>query len=89
MIYLKIARISTYGLPTTATDERRVHAKQLQAYLLFFDQILSTYFSHLEHIKTLLTYDNDLQRTYFFKAVDGIEELTETLVNNYSNTKLM
>lgn len=78
--------ISTYGLPTTATDKRRVQAKQLQAYLLFFDQILSTYFSHLEHVKTLLTYDTDLQRTYFFKAVEGIEGI-DTLVNNYSKYK--
>ncbi len=75
--------ISTYGLPSNATKKRKVQAKQLQGYLLFFDQILSTYFSQLQHVKTLLSQDEDLQRTYFFKAVEGIEGI-DTLVKNYS-----
>lgn len=78
--------ISTYGLPGNATKERKVQAKQLQAYLLFFDQIISTYFSQLEHVKTLLSQDETLQRTYFFKAVEGIDGI-ETLVNNYTDYK--
>jgi len=78
--------ISTYGLPGNATKERKVQAKQLQAYLLFFDQIISTYFSQLEHVKTLLSQDETLQRTYFFKAVEGIDGI-ETLVTNYTDYK--
>ncbi|PTX63133.1 hypothetical protein C8N46_102536 [Kordia periserrulae] len=74
--------ISKYGLSNTVSDERKVQAKQLQAYLLFFDQVLSTYFSHLEHVKTLLASDENLQRTYFFKAVEGINGI-ETLLENY------
>lgn len=74
--------ISKYGLSNTVSDERKVQAKQLQAYLLFFDQVLSTYFSHLEHVKTLLASDENLQRTYFFKAVEGISGI-ETLLENY------
>ncbi|EDP95968.1 hypothetical protein U8527_13760 [Kordia algicida OT-1] len=78
--------ISKYGLSSTVSDERKVKAKQLQGYLLFFDQVLSTYFSHLEHIKTLLSADENLQQTYFFKAVDGISGI-ETLIDDYPNYK--
>jgi hypothetical protein len=78
--------ISKYGLSNTVPDERKVQAKQLQAYLLFFDQVLGTYFSHLEHVKTLLSADEDLQRTYFFKAVEGINGI-ETLIDDYPNYK--
>ncbi|AXG71525.1 hypothetical protein KORDIASMS9_03782 [Kordia sp. SMS9] len=74
--------ISKYGLSNTVSDERKVQAKQLQGYLLFFDQVLSTYFSHLEHVKTLLASDENLQQTYFFKAVEGINGI-ETLLENF------
>lgn len=78
--------ISKYGLSNTVSDERKVKAKQLQGYLLFFDQVLSTYFSHLEHIKTLLAADENLQQTYFFKAVDGIKGI-ETLLKDFPDYK--
>ena len=78
--------ISKYGLSDTVSDERKVRAKQLQGYLLFFDQVLSTYFSHLEHTKTLLSADEDLQQTYFFKAVEGINGI-ENLLDKYSDYK--
>ena len=74
--------ISKYGLSSTVSDERKVKAKQLQAYLLFFDQVLGTYFSHLEHTKTLLSADENLQQTYFFKAVEGINGI-DTLLGDF------
>jgi hypothetical protein len=78
--------ISKYGLSNTVSDERKVKAKQLQAYLLFFDQVLGTYFSHLEHTKTLLSADENLQQTYFFKAVEGINGI-ENLIADYPSYK--
>lgn len=83
--------ISKYGLPANASKEQKVKAKQLQAYLLFFDQVLSIYFSHLDHVKllltqtkkntldknTLLSSNTKLTQTYFFKAVEGIEGMEE------------
>jgi hypothetical protein len=78
--------ISKYGLSNYVSDERKVKAKQLQGYLLFFDQVLSTYFSHLEHTKTLLSADETLQQTYFFKAVEGINGI-ENLISSYPNYK--
>ncbi|MEI7663036.1 MAG: hypothetical protein WCK34_12590, partial [Bacteroidota bacterium] len=70
--------ISPSGLPSSVSEERKARAKQLKGYLLFYDQVMAQYFSHLEHVKQLLAADEKLKRIYFFKAVDdirGIEEL--------------
>jgi len=72
--------IGLYGLPGTSTEARKGQAKQLKGYLLFFDQILATYFAHLNSVKELFAMDAGLAPTYFTQAVKdvrGIEELTE------------
>lgn len=66
------------GLPSHATEERKIKAKQLQGYLLFFDQILANYFSQLANIPNLLSPTNEGRKTFFtqkIKDVRGIEEL--------------
>ncbi len=73
--------VSSYGLPRNATKKRKVQAKQLQGYLLFFDQILSNYFAHLEQVKTLLAPDENLKKTYFFKAIENIDGLEELIAD--------
>jgi uncharacterized protein YegP (UPF0339 family) len=70
--------IGEFGLSPSATDERKAQAKQLQAYLLFFDQILASYFTQLDRIKELLSVNNTVDRSYFTQAIrdiKGIEEL--------------
>src|SRR6185436_13771689 len=39
--------IGPAGLPQSASRERRAQAKQLKAYLLFYDQLLANYFTQL------------------------------------------
>ncbi len=73
--------VSTYGLSDSVSDLRKAQAKQLQGYLLFFDQILSVYFAHLGQIKALLSGDEDLKRFYVLKAVEDIEGI-DTLVKD-------
>ena len=51
--------------------------------LLFFDQILASYFAHLGKVKDLLSVDNKLKKTYFTQAVNDIKEF-EGLVNYYN-----
>lgn len=68
------------GLPSTATDERRAQAKQLKAYLLFYEQLLVNYLEQLAHGKELFALDATVDQTYFSKlikntAVKGIEDL--------------
>jgi hypothetical protein len=42
------------GLANTALEERKIQAKQLKAYLMFFDQIFANYLAQLAHVKNLL-----------------------------------
>ncbi len=53
------------GLPDSATDERKAQAKQLKAFLLFFEQILADYLSQLARVRDLFSMDPDMARTYF------------------------
>ncbi|HYQ56737.1 MAG TPA: hypothetical protein VEP89_05255, partial [Draconibacterium sp.] len=74
--------IGTVGLSSRSTEERKAQAKQLKGYLLFFDQIFATYFSHLEKVKDLLSVDNKLAKTYFTQAVKDLEDFAG-LVTDY------
>lgn len=58
------------GLPPQASEQRRAQLKQLQAYLLFFDQLLANQFAQLAHIGDLLGFDEDNPQTYFAADID-------------------
>lgn len=74
--------IGPNGLPSRVETARKAQAKQLKGYLLFFDQILATYFAHLRKVKDLLSVDNELKQTYFTQAVKDIKGFSE-LVSGY------
>lgn len=74
--------IGTSGLPGSVDTERKAQAKQLKAYLLFFDQVLASYFAHLGKVRDVLSVDNTLTETYFTQAVSDVSGL-EDLVQNY------
>lgn len=59
--------VSEAGLPSTATAERIAQAKQLKAYLIFFEQILVNYLEQLSHVKELFALDKNVAKTYFTK----------------------
>jgi hypothetical protein len=67
------------GLPGSATELRRAQAKQLKAYLLFFEQLLVNYLSQLANIKELFALDNTVTQTYFSRLLlsDEIEGLSD------------
>ncbi|GAB5419076.1 MAG: hypothetical protein Crog4KO_05840 [Crocinitomicaceae bacterium] len=72
--------IGLYGLPGTVPESRRAQAKQLKGYLLFFDQILATYFAHLGKVKDLFAMDAGNAPTYFTQAIKdvrGFDEIVE------------
>jgi hypothetical protein len=62
--------IGGMGLPDSATAERKVQAKQLKAYLLFFDQLLANYFAQLAHARDLFSFSADGTSTYFAQVID-------------------
>jgi hypothetical protein len=77
--------IGEIGLPSRVETARKSQAKQLKGYLLFFDQILATYFAHLGKVKDLLSVDNTLKHTYFTQAVNDIKDFNE-LVDDYNTS---
>lgn len=62
--------IGSTGLPPSATAARKAYARQFQAYLLFFDQILADFFAQLAHVRDLFSLDETVDRTYFTQTVE-------------------
>ena len=57
--------IGPAGLPAHASPLRRAQAKQLQAYLMVFEQFLANAYAQLAHAGDLFSLDPALAQTYF------------------------
>jgi len=76
--------IGSTGLPDSVPEHRKAQAKQLKAYLLFFEQLLANYFAQVGHIKDLFSFYNDEARTYFSQSLIGVvPDIDELLKNDY------
>ena len=62
--------IGTLGLPESAAPHRQAQAKQLKAYLMFFDQLLANSFAQLANANQLFAFNSPETRTYFSQIVD-------------------
>lgn len=84
--------IGKEGLPSTADGKRTAQAKQLKAYLLFFDQILANYLSQLANVKKLFSMNSTAKQTYFANYLnnDEIVSIEDLYVNkaDMENNKL-
>ncbi|MBL8473301.1 MAG: hypothetical protein JNM98_16000 [Rhodocyclaceae bacterium] len=58
------------GLPPEANDLRRAQLRQLQAYLLLFDQLLANQHAQLAHLGDLLGFAGNAPQTYFAGDMD-------------------
>jgi hypothetical protein len=65
------------GISGNITIERVAQAKQLKAYLLFFDQVLANYFAQLSNLKNLLSADNSFRKSYFTQVVKDVKGVAE------------
>ena len=83
--------IGPEGLPSRVSSERQLQAKQLKAYLLFFEQILANYQSQLANFSQLFSVEASEQETYFSQLLETIpgiadlydkEEVTPVLQEN-------
>lgn len=72
-----------YGLSPSLPPERHAKAKQLKSYLLFFDQILATYFGHLRNVGDLLSAEVGSD-SYFYSDVEDVKDFSE-LVKNFES----
>lgn len=62
--------VGPLGLPASASATRRAQARQLEAYLLLFDQLLADAFAQLAHARDLLSPEPGQEvRTYFSQPV--------------------
>ncbi|MDP3180519.1 MAG: hypothetical protein Q8M67_01745, partial [Bacteroidota bacterium] len=61
--------VGSAGLPDSATELRKAQAKQLKAYLLFFDQLLVNYLAQLANTQELFAVDNTVKQTYFSRLL--------------------
>lgn len=66
--------IGKAGLPDSATKERKAQAKQLKAYLLFYDQLLADFFCQLKNAKELFSTDTTVQ-TYYAQFLNNIPDI--------------
>ena len=62
--------IGAIGLPDSAAPQRKAQARQLKAYLMFFDQLLANYFAQLAHTKDLFSFYTEDSGTYFSQVID-------------------
>lgn len=69
--------IGHVGLSDQETPTRLAQAKQLKAYLLFFDQILASYFKHLSQVKEQLSVDGTLGKSYFSQVIGEMKGIGE------------
>jgi hypothetical protein len=79
--------IGQAGLPDSATTARKSQANQLKAYLLFYEQVLASYFAQLSNVSVLFSADNSIPQTYFANTVKGIKGESEIFddIQNWNN----
>lgn len=62
--------VGDLGLPASAGAPRQAQARQLKAYLLFFDQLLANGFAQLANLHDLFGFATGGPRTYFSQVID-------------------
>ncbi|HAT65148.1 MAG TPA: hypothetical protein DCS66_11190 [Flavobacteriaceae bacterium] len=79
--------VGQIGVRPSAPTEDKAKVKQLKGYLLFFDQILATYFAHLQKVKELFSIDGELSQSYFTQLVEDVKDLPELVSANYTSNE--
>jgi len=87
-LFPKTYGIGNTGLPSAATDERRAQARQLKAYLLFYDQLLADFFMQLKNAKELLSTD-ETKQTYYAQFVNDFKDFDSIYAKDNSNNYLL
>lgn len=73
--------IGRAGLPDSASARRKAQARQLKAFLLFFEQILANHHVQLAHLGDLFSWSDTVDRTYFTRPATDPEEDDDLFVN--------
>lgn len=73
----KLYGIGDEGLLEDVSDQRKAQAKQLKAYLLFFEQIMANYLAQLSNIGDVFSIDlnKNTENTYYKKPLYDIPDI--------------
>ncbi|SDU58363.1 hypothetical protein [Desulfobacula phenolica] len=63
--------INRFGIPPSYPENEKAKAKQLKAYLLFFEQPMANFLETLGNIPDIFSLDPDLDRTSFSRLLDN------------------
>ena len=77
---------SIYGLKqnelsSSVNNKRKGQAKQLKAYLTFFEQIMSNHLSQLINLRNIFSIEKDLDQSFFTQIPESIPELKSILID--------
>ena len=77
-------RVGRSGIARSEGAERIARARQLKAYLAFFDQLLADYLGQLANARRLLSLDASLTRTWFTQpVVDAAGSLSSDFADEF------
>lgn len=61
--------LNAYGVPDSASPERKAQAAQLKAYLLLFEQLMANFLQNIQEIPELFSLEEELNRSYFYQVL--------------------
>ena len=76
---------SIYGLKenelsSSVNSKRKAQAKQLKAYLMFFEQIMSNHLSQLSNLRNIFSINKEVHQSYFTQIPKSVPELESVLI---------
>jgi len=77
----KVYGIGEFGLSSSVSQARQAQARQLKAYLMFFDQLLANAFSQLAHASDLFSVQSGVTQSYFTQTLDSVPGVTDVLLS--------
>ena len=83
----RIYGMPPHGAPPGASPEQLGKIKQLQAYLLFFDQLMANYLAQLANLGQLFSWSSEVSRTYFFQGLEQAVEQLAVLLTGYEKVQ--
>lgn len=75
--------VGASGIQPPFTALRQGQARQLKAYLLFFEQILVSYLEQLAHLPHLFSIEPTTQQTYFNQPLHQVPQVAPVLGDEY------
>jgi len=74
--------LGEHGVPQRAGEQRQAQARQLQGYLMIFDQVIANSRAQTSHLHELFSVEGEARRTYWWELLDktrvpGSAELLE------------